>query len=126
MSGLGSEKVSYELLSEDLAQLVISLKLREFNILGFSDGGIVAYRYAAGENAHGLRKLITIGSRFEISKKDPAWEMISGMTGDMWREIFPDSYEAYLRLNPEPDFDRFAQAVVGMWRDMGPSGHPAG
>lgn len=29
-----------------------------------------------------------------------------------------------MRWNPEPDFDRFTEAVVAMWLDRTPSGYP--
>jgi pimeloyl-ACP methyl ester carboxylesterase len=44
-SSLGARKLSYELLTDDLAQVIDSLQLQEFSMLGFRDGGIVAYRY---------------------------------------------------------------------------------
>ena len=122
-SSLGTRKLSYELLTDDLAQVIDSLQLQEFSILGFSDGGIVAYRYASRQDPR-LEKIVTVGAGWEISKKDPAWGMLSGMTGQVWKERFPQSYESYMRLNPEHDFDRFARAVVAMWTDLSPEGRP--
>ena len=122
-SSLGQIRLSYELLTDDLSQVIETLQLQEFSILGFSDGGIVAYRYAARQDPR-LRKIITVGASWEMSEADPAWEMISAMTGAVWKETFPDSYESYMRLNPEPDFDRFSKAVVAMWTDLSPDGHP--
>ncbi len=122
-SNLGTTMLSYKLLEYDLAKVIDSLKLKEFSILGFSDGGITAYRYATRRDPR-LRKIVTVGARWEISKNDPAWGMLSGMTGDMWKEMFPASYESYMRLNPEPDFNRFSKAVVAMWTDLSSDGHP--
>lgn len=122
-SGLGTGKLSYKLLTDDLTQIIDSLELKEFNIFGFSDGGITAYRYAARQDPR-LRKIVTVGAGWEISKNDPAWGMLSGMTGEIWKEKFLSSYESYMRLNPEPDFDRFSKAVVAMWTDLSSDGHP--
>jgi pimeloyl-ACP methyl ester carboxylesterase len=122
-SSLGAKPLSYKLLANDLAHIINSLELKEFNILGFSDGGITAYRYAARQDSR-LRKIVTVGARWEMSKNDPAYGMLSGMTGDTWKEMFPSSYESYIHLNPEPDFDRFSIAVVSMWIDLSPEGHP--
>ena len=122
-SNLGNTDLSYELLADDLAQVIETLQLKEFNIFGFSDGGIAAYRYAVRKNPE-LKKIISVGARWEMSKEDPAWEMLFGMTGDLWKQMFPHSYESYMRLNPKPDFDRFAEAVVSMWTDLSSSGHP--
>jgi len=122
-SQLGTANLSYKLLTDDLTQIISFLGLKKFHIFGFSDGGVVAYRYAIKQDAR-LRKIVTVGASWEMSESDPAWGMISGMTGEMWKEMFPHSYENYMRLNPKPDFDRFAIAVVKMWTDLSPDGHP--
>jgi len=122
-STLGSEKLSYALLAEDLGRIVDSLELDEFSILGFSDGGIAAYRWASGRNPR-LKRLVTVGSSWEMSESEPAWKLISGMTGAKWKRFFPESFEAYERLNPEADFARFSEKVIAMWKDMSANGHP--
>lgn len=122
-SSIGTEKLSYALMTADLAQVIDVLQLKAFSILGFSDGGIVAYRYAARQDPR-LDKIVTVGAGWEINRSDPEWGMLGGMTGEAWMERFPDSYESYMRLNPEPDFDRLAKAVVAMWTDLSPQGRP--
>jgi len=122
-SSLGTGKLSYALLANDLAQVINSLELQEFSILGFSDGGIATYHYAARQDPR-LRKIVTVGARWEMSQDEPAWKMLSGMTGAIWKTTFPSSYESYMRLNPKPDFDRFAANLVDMWTDLSPDGHP--
>ena len=122
-STLGAAKLTYQALADDLASVIDALGLREFHVLGFSDGGIAAYRFAATHPA-GLRQLVTVGASWEMSDQDPAWGVISGMTGEAWKEMLPHSVEAYLRLNPQPDYERFAAAVVAMWTDLSSSGHP--
>ncbi len=122
-SSLGTGKLSYMLLADDLARIIDSLGITAFNLLGFSDGGITAYRYAARKDPR-LGKLITVGARWEMSEHDPVWAMLSGMSGDIWKKAFPLSYESYKRLNPEPNFDEFSKAVVAMWTDLSSDGHP--
>lgn len=122
-SSRGTGKLSYKLLAEDLAQIIDSLEITSFNILGLSDGGIIAYRYAVRQDPK-LRKIVTVGARWEMSKNDPAWGMLSAMTGDIWEKSFPSSYECYMRLNPEPDFYEFSRAVAAMWTDLSIDGHP--
>lgn len=122
-SSLGMAMLSYKLFSEDIARVVDSLGLQEFSILGFSDGGITAYRFAANRDSR-LRKIVAVGSSWEMSQSDPAWEMYNDMTGEIWKDTFPDSYESYLRLNPEPDFDRFSGALISAWTDLSPDGYP--
>jgi pimeloyl-ACP methyl ester carboxylesterase len=48
------------------------------------------------------------------------------MTGETWKGMFPESHDAYMRLNPEPDFDAFSRSVVAMWTDLSADGHPGG
>jgi len=122
-SSLGSTKLSYKTLTDDLRTVINVLDLRRFSILGFSDGGVVAYRYAA-EKDNRLQKVVTVGASWEMNEKEPCWEMISGMTGEAWKGMFPASYDTYMRLNPKPDFDTFSRSVVTMWTDLSTDGHP--
>jgi len=122
-SSLGNTRLCYKILTDDLKTVTNALDLREFSIFGFSDGGVVAYRYAAGKDAR-LQKVITVGATWEMNENEPCWEMIAGMTGEAWKGMFPASYDTYMRLNPKPDFDTFSASVVGMWTDLSPNGHP--
>ncbi|MFZ1985908.1 MAG: alpha/beta hydrolase, partial [Desulfatitalea sp.] len=54
-STLGSTKLSYNILTEDLKAVINALDLRVFSIFGFSDGGVMAYRYAAGQDTRLLK-----------------------------------------------------------------------
>ncbi len=119
----GRQPLSYRILTDDLARIIDHLDLKQFHLLGFSDGGITAYRYAVRRDPR-LLKVVTIGASWEMSESEPCWEMVTGMTGDAWKEMFPDSYRAYMRLNPAPDFDRFAERVLAMWTDLSADGHP--
>lgn len=122
-SSLGSTKLAYKTLTDDLKVVINALDLREFSIFGFSDGGVVGYRYAAGKDNR-LQKVVTVGASWEMNENEPCWEMISGMTGEAWKGMFPASYDTYMRLNPKPDFDAFSKSVVTMWTDLSPDGHP--
>ncbi len=122
-SNLGSTKLSYKTLTDDLKAVINTLDLRVFSIFGFSDGGVVAYRYAAGKDTR-LQKVVTVGASWEMNEHEPCWEMISGMTGEAWKGMFPASYDTYMRLNPKPDFDTFSRSVVAMWTDLSTGGHP--
>lgn len=124
-SSLGSTKLSYKTMTDDLNAVINALDLRAFSIFGFSDGGVVAYRYAAASDPK-LQRLVTVGASWEMNEKEPCWEMISGMTGEAWKEMFPASYDTYMRLNPKPDFDVFSKSVVAMWTDLSADGHPEG
>lgn len=122
-STLGRNGLSYATLEDDLARIIDTLKLERFSILGFSDGGITACRYAARGDAR-LEKIVTVGASWEMSATDPAWELLSSMTARDWTEMFPESCADYQRLNPEPDFDRLVARAVEMWTDLGEGGYP--
>lgn len=122
-SSLGRTKLSYKKLTDDLMAVINVLDLQKFSIFGFSDGGVVAYRYAAGKDNR-LQKVVTVGASWEMNENEPCWEIISGMTGEAWKGMFPASYDTYMRLNPKPDFDTFSRSVVAMWTDLSADGHP--
>jgi pimeloyl-ACP methyl ester carboxylesterase len=122
-SSLGNTKLSYKTLTDDLKTVINALDLREFSIFGFSDGGVVAFWYAVSKDAR-LQKVVTVGASWEMNENEPCWEIISGMTGEAWKDMFPASYDTYMRLNPKPDFDAFSTSVVRMWTDLSPNGHP--
>lgn len=122
-SSLGSATLSYKLLTDDLKTVINTLDLNKFSIVGFSDGGVTAYRYAVGMDVR-LLKVVTVGASWEMNKNEPCWEMISGMTGEAWKDMFPESYDTYMRLNPKPNFDAFSTSIVSMWTDLSLNGHP--
>lgn len=122
-STLGPVGLSYARLEQDLHRMVQHLRLREFSLIGFSDGGIVAYRLAS-RGLFKIRRLVTIGARWELRSNDPVRDILSKVTSDSWRRKFPDTCAAYQRLNPQPDFDRLVPAVVAMWLDSSASGYP--
>jgi len=122
-SSLGSTELSYKTMTDDLTSVINALHIQKFSIFGFSDGGVVAYRYAVGKDNR-LQKVVTVGASWEMNENEPCWEMISGMTGEAWKGMFPASYDTYMRLNPKPDFDTFSRSVVTMWTDLSTNGHP--
>ncbi|HOX32452.1 MAG TPA: alpha/beta hydrolase [Spirochaetales bacterium] len=122
-STLGEAALSYARLRGDLEALIARLGLESYAILGFSDGGIAAYRHAAARPA-GLRGLVTIGSSWELSEEDRVYGMLKGMTPKLWKRLFPESVRRYEELQPGADWPAFAERVLAMWRDLGPTGHP--
>jgi len=122
-STLGSRPLSYEQLQLDALELLEHLDIETAYIIGFSDGGIASYRVGAFA-CERVEKLITIGSTWQRRADDPANELLSKVTGDSWREKFPETYTLYQKLNPEPDFNALAKAEVRMWLDPSTSGYP--
>jgi pimeloyl-ACP methyl ester carboxylesterase len=125
-STLGDVPLTYELLQADVEQVLAHLGIREVSIIGFSDGGILGYRLAArsGQGTVNVHRLVTIGASWRLEAGDPVAQVLAGITADWWKDRFPESYAAYQRLNPKPDFERFARLVVQMWLDTSAPGYP--
>src|SRR6185312_1476783 len=122
-STLGSRPLTYESLQHDAERIIAELAPDKFSILGFSDGGIVAYRLAAMQ-ALRIERVATIGAHWELPPGDPTRELLSGVTPERWRSLFPNSYKRYQQLNPAPGFDTLVHAVRTMWLDDGATGYP--
>ena len=122
-SALGRGILSYERLQKNVERILAHLKIDSLGIIGFSDGGIVGYRLASLSGLK-ITKLVTIGSRWHYKNAEATSDILGRVTAGSWRKRFPDTYEKYCQLNPEPDFDRLAPAIVNMWTDSGSSGYP--
>src|SRR6266849_8656389 len=62
-STLGSKELTYQLIQQDVERILEHLDIDKLSIIGFSDGGIVAYRLASLTSLN-ITKLVTIGSRW--------------------------------------------------------------
>lgn len=122
-STLGSQPLTYASLQHDAERVIARLAPDRLSILGFSDGGIVAYRLAATQALH-IERIATIGAHWELPPGDPTRELLSGVTAERWRSLFPNSYRRYQQLNPAPGFDALVRAVRRMWLDDGATGYP--
>ena len=122
-STIGPGRLTYERLQKDVERVLEHLEIDAFSLIGFSDGGIIAYRLASLTTLK-IEKLVTIGSRWHSKYLEQSREILSRVTGESWRQKFPGTYDAYQKLNPAPDFDSLARAIVPMWLDSSPSGYP--
>lgn len=122
-STLGSEPLTYARLASDVEAVAKALGLARVHVLGFSDGGVVALRLAAAGRMK-IEKVVAIGTPWQLTKDDPLRAIYAEITGESWRNKFPDGYERYQKLNPAPDFDALTSAAVKMWLDDSPTGYP--
>ena len=127
-STLGPQPLSYQRLEEDVKAVVQHLGLARYGVIGHSDGGIVALRLAA-DPTNPVTHIIPIGAQWELPPDDPAREELAKATPDFWRKLFPGTRQTYgvgtyEALNPEPDFDAFARAVLAMWLSDGDDAYP--
>lgn len=121
-STLGPNPLTYRLLQTDVEYVLDSLGVSSCSVIGFSDGGVLAYRLAIS-NSSRISKIITIGADWE-SPRGELKALLSSVTADRWSKKFPESVSLYNKLNPEPDFDRLVKTSVSMWLDTSESGYP--
>ncbi len=122
-STLGQERWSYERVQKDVEFVLRELRINSCTLVGFSDGGIASLRLAAFTPLR-VERLVVIGTTWHQKNLQATRDLLSKVTGESWRKKFPEMYDAYQALNPEPDFDGFAKALVKGWLDTGTSGHP--
>ncbi|MDR3141521.1 MAG: alpha/beta hydrolase [Tannerellaceae bacterium] len=118
-STLGTGKLTYKRLQLDVEAVVNHLQLKDIDIIGFSDGGIIAYRLAAA-NRIPVRKIVTVGATWSLSDAELVGEIMDDLAPDVWKAIV-DSYQLH---NPEPDVDRPVERIVEMWTDKTEDGYP--
>lgn len=119
-STLGTGKLTYKRLQLDVEAVVNHLQLKDIHIIGFSDGGIIAYRLAAA-NRIPIRKIITIGSTWCLADAELMEKIIADM---MVREGWKEMFSFYQLYNPEPNVDRPVENVIEMWTDKTEDGYP--
>lgn len=122
-SSLGSAALTYEQCEADVMAVLRHIGVSSFAVLGFSDGGIVGYRLAANLGAH-VTSLITLGAQWRLSADDAAFDMLSGLTPEMWDAMFPAVRPYYEAVNPAPDFTRLVRSAVALWTDLRVSSYP--
>jgi pimeloyl-ACP methyl ester carboxylesterase len=121
-STLGSQPLNYELLENDVIFILGALNINNCCVIGFSDGGIVAYRLAI--KRHDLiAKIVTIGADWNPPAADLR-ARFSSLTPEIWTKKFPASVELYNRLNQQADFNRLLQNIIKMWLDQSHHGYP--
>jgi pimeloyl-ACP methyl ester carboxylesterase len=122
-STLGGGMLTYESIQKDVALILHKLDVTNPYILGFSDGGIVAYRLAS-LSALEIKKLITIGASWHSKSLHATRNILAGITAEKWKVKFPETFEKYQSINPEPDFEKLTTSMVKMWIDENETGHP--
>ncbi len=122
-STLGRVPMSYERLRLDVEAVAAHLALDRYDLIAFSDGGIVALRMAMARRAN-IGKLVAIGTPWELPPDDPTRPILAGVTAESWGRKFPETVATYRRLNPEPDFEALVTALQPMWLDDSDEGYP--
>ncbi|MGQ3671847.1 alpha/beta fold hydrolase [Xanthobacter sp. TB0136] len=122
-SSAGTAPLTYERMSRDVDAILRHLSLGPATLIGHSDGGIIALRLAATGSAP-LSGIVPIGAHWHLAADDPCREILSSVTPESWKNMFPASYQSYLAGNPQPDFEKITRDVVALWLNDGPEGYP--
>ena len=123
-STLGMEKLTYKRLQLDAEAIINHLKLKDVNVIGYSDGGIVAYRLALSENAP-IQKIVTLGAVCCESSPEDNEKFFTGVTHDDYINGFKHNFDFYAQHNPQPDASTFIKCVEEMWFDKSDDGYPS-
>ena len=115
-STLGTDNLTYKRLQLDVEAVVNHLQLKNIDIIGYSDGGIIAYRLAVA-NRISIRKIVTVGGTWSLSDAELMRELMADTTPEDFRNYFKQSFDFYQQHNPLPNFDKFAKCVIEMWTD---------
>lgn len=106
--------LTYHAMAEDVVSLMDRLGVREADLMGWSDGGIVGLDLAI-HHPDRLRHLVTFGANFTpdgLDSADVAWN--ARATPDSFG---PGMREGYQKLSPEPGHYEAAMAkIIDLWR----------
>jgi pimeloyl-ACP methyl ester carboxylesterase len=122
-STTGSARLDYARLAEDADAVCAALGIARCHVLGYSDGGIVGLRLAAAGWPR-LDRLVTVGATWRLLPDDPVAGFLDTLTPEIWRSRHREGYDAYHRLNPEPDFAGLIAAIRRLWPDGSEDGYP--
>lgn len=122
-STLGSQELSYELLQKEVEIILQHLNIHKLTILGFSNGGTIAYRLAALTKLQ-IDKLITVGAPWCSKHIEHLREAYLQLTSDSWKALCPSNYELYTKLNPKPELDFLFKQAIKMGLDNSTKSRP--
>ena len=124
-STLGTEKLTYKRLQLDVEEVINHLQLKDINIIGFSDGGIVAYRLALSGKIS-IQKIVTIGAVCSETTPEDNEKFFADVSHEDYinSDWFKQNFEFYRQNNPQPNTEKIIQSTEQMWFDKSESGFP--
>ena len=124
-STLGTEPLTFKRLQLDVEAIINHLELNDVNVIGFSDGGVVAYRLALSDKV-AIKKIITTGAVWGEHDAKDNQKFFEGVTHAdyMTSEHFKHNFDLYEQQNPQPDVHKFIECVEEMWFDTSENGYP--
>ncbi len=109
-SSLSDKPITYQLLANDFLELLNALKIESTNILGWSDGGIIALKLAI-QAPDRLKKVIAYGANYHPDgvKPDVAQNV-------RFSQFLTRAHTDYLAMSPEPNrWSEFLKNITNMW-----------
>lgn len=122
-SSRGTATLSYTQHMRDVLAVLDALNIERTAILGYSDGGITAYRLAA-QHPKRVSALITLGAQWRLGVDDLSISVLGALTRADCQRLFGTSITHYEADNPAPDFERLFADVRAQWLYRGASGYP--
>ncbi|HEY6866674.1 MAG TPA: alpha/beta hydrolase, partial [Candidatus Eisenbacteria bacterium] len=106
--------LTYHAMAEDVVALMDRLGVRDADLMGWSDGGIVGLDLAIHHPGR-LRHLVTFGANFTPDGLDPA--DVAWNTAATPDSFGPGMREGYQKLSPEPGhYEAAMRKILDMWR----------
>jgi len=118
-SELGHTPLSYELFAQDSYQVVRHLTTDSVTVIGFSDGAIAGYHFAA-DHPEMVKKLIAIGGNFGYTDYSGGGKaFMDNLSGTWMRKNQPKIVAARMTLMPDTSrFDEFIDGMARMWHGV--------
>ncbi|WP_231867753.1 alpha/beta fold hydrolase [Snodgrassella sp. CFCC 13594] len=121
-STLGTIPLTYAQMADDVAKILGLLNIQHYSVLGFSDGGIVAYRLATSSN--NIEKVITIGAHWHIDNLTTIRPMYEAIDEATVRQHMAEQCDHYLNTNPDANLRRLIDSLKTLWLDGSNTGYP--
>lgn len=122
-STLGKKTLSYQLLQEEVEQVLAHLGISELSIVGYSNGGKVACRLASFADLK-IKKVVAVSTPWHDKYLEPLFPMFDAVTVGQWKESSTEDYEVYQRVNPEPNIEVVFDKAQQMALDLSSQGRP--
>ena len=111
------EPFSFDIMTAYTVELVEKLKIGAVNVLGWSDGAVIAFLLAISREDL-VKRIVSVGGLFStdsLAPKDVAW--LRGVTPESFRKVEPSIVERYEGLSPDGPghFPVVFQKTIRMW-----------
>ncbi len=109
-STMSDQQIGYALMASDVLALMDYLKIDTFNLVGWSDGGIIGLDIAINHPER-LIKLVAYAANY-----NPSGLMPDVGTNERFNQYIEMAAGDYARLSPNPDnFETFLNNISNMW-----------